>query len=82
MEKEINIKEINDIINQLKIGIKNNNFLYVFENYKQLKEKNCSLKIELKDNKEEEDEKENENNDYIENENKEENNFENFSIFQ
>jgi hypothetical protein len=82
MEKENNIKEINDIINQLKIGIKNNNFLYVFENYKQLKEKKCSLKIELKDNKEEEDEKEDENNDYIENENKEENNFENFSIFQ
>ena len=82
MEKENNIKEINDIINQLKIGIKNNNFLYVFENYKQLKEKNCSLKIELKDYKEEEDEKDDENNNNIENENKEENNFENFSIFQ
>ena len=61
MEKNIEEYDISNLLIRLKQGIKTNDFLTTFNIYKNLKEKNCSVKIERNENDEDEERIENNN---------------------
>ena len=83
MEKNIEEYDISNLLIRLKQGIKTKDFLNTFNIYKNLKEKNCSVKIERNENDEDEEIIENNNIFYNNNNNiKNENDDLNFSLFK
>ena len=84
MEKNIEEYDISNLLIRLKQGIKTNDFLTTFNIYKNLKEKNCSVKIERNENDEDEERIENNNIFYNNNNNniKNENDDFDFSLFK
>ena len=86
MEKNIQQKDFNKLFFDLKNAVKAKNFLSAFNIYKCLKENNCSVKIENKEDDEEDEKQEYNNNNNIcnnnifDNKNKYDDDF-NFSVF-